>query len=79
VRQWTPLIEDYLCIAPDADYIRLASSYLEGGPRFLWTGVYETYKAAHGGAKPPNPRQFFRETIEANYGLRDLDQKFWDT
>jgi hypothetical protein len=32
VRHWTPMIEDYLRIAPDADYIRLASSYLEGGP-----------------------------------------------
>jgi hypothetical protein len=41
--------------------------------------VYEAYKAAHGGAEPPNPRQFFRETLEANYGLQDLDQKFWDT
>jgi hypothetical protein len=35
VRQWTPIIEDYLCTAPDADYIQLASSYLEGGPRSL--------------------------------------------
>jgi hypothetical protein len=36
VRQWTgPMIEDYLCTAPEADYIRLASSYLEGGPRSL--------------------------------------------
>jgi hypothetical protein len=41
--------------------------------------VYEAYKVAHGGAKPPNPRQFFRETLEANYGLQDLDQKFWHT
>jgi hypothetical protein len=40
--------------------------------------VNEAYKAAHGGAESPNPRQF-RETLEANYGLRDLDQKFWDT
>jgi hypothetical protein len=79
VRQWTPMIEDFLRTAPDADYIRLASSFLEGGPRFLWTSVYEAYKAAHGGAEPPNPRQFFCETLEANYGLQDLDQKFWDT
>jgi hypothetical protein len=41
--------------------------------------VYEAYKAAHGGNEPPNPRQFFHETLEANYGLQDLDQKFWDT
>jgi hypothetical protein len=79
VRQWTPMIKDYLRAAPDADYIRLASFYLEGGPSSLWTSVYEAYKAAHGGAEPPNPRQFFRETLEANYGLQDLDQKFWDT
>jgi hypothetical protein len=72
------MIEDYLRIAPDADCIRLASSYLEGGSRSLWTSVYETYKA-HGGAEPPNPCQFLRETLEANYGLQDLDQKFWDT
>jgi hypothetical protein len=73
------MIKDYVCTAPDADYIRLASSYLEGGPRSLWTSVYEAYKTAHGGAEPPNPCQFFRETLEANYGLQDLDQKFWDT
>jgi hypothetical protein len=35
VRQWTPMIEDYLCTALDADYIRFASFYLEGGPRSL--------------------------------------------
>jgi hypothetical protein len=33
VKQWIPIIEDYLYTAPDADYIRLASSYLEGGPK----------------------------------------------
>jgi hypothetical protein len=71
-----PMIKDYLRTAPDADYIRLASFYLEGGPRSLWTSVYKAYKAAHGGAEPPNLGQFFRETLEANYGLRDLDQKF---
>jgi hypothetical protein len=80
VGHWLPVIEDYLQIALDADYIRLASSYLEGGPRSLWTKVFEAYKAAnHGARKPPNPRQFFRETLEANYGLQDLDQKYWDT
>jgi hypothetical protein len=69
VRQWTPMIEDYLCTTPDVDYIRLASFYLEGDPRSLWTSVYEAYKTAHGGAEPPNPRQFFHETLEANYEL----------
>jgi hypothetical protein len=56
VKQWIPIIDDYLRTAPDGDYIRLASSYLEGGPRSLWTSVYEAYKAANGGAEPPQPR-----------------------
>jgi hypothetical protein len=79
VKQWIPIIEDYLRTAPDADYIQLACSYLEVGPRSLWTGVYEAWKAANGGAEPPNPRQFFRDTLENNYGLQDLEQKYWDT
>jgi hypothetical protein len=78
VGQWIPVIEDHLT-APDADYIRLASSYLEGGPRSLWTSVYEAYKTAHACAEPPNPRQFFRQTLEANCGLQDLNQKYWNT
>jgi hypothetical protein len=45
----------------------------------LWTNVYEAFKRANGENEPPNPRQFFRETLEANYGLQDLDQKYWDT
>jgi hypothetical protein len=36
-------------------------------------------KRANGGNEPPNPRQFFGQTLEANYGLQDLDQKYWDT
>jgi hypothetical protein len=79
VKQWIPIIEDYLRTALDADYIRLASSYSEGGPRSLWTSVYEAYKAANGGAEPAQPRVFFQETLENNYGLQDLEQKYWDT
>jgi hypothetical protein len=79
VKHWIPIIEAYLRTAPDADYIHLASSYLEGGPRSLWTSVYEAWKAANGGAEPPTPRQFFRKTLENNYGLQDLEQKHWDT
>jgi hypothetical protein len=79
VGHWILVIEDYRRTAPDADYIRLASSYLEGGPRALWTNVYEAYKRANGGNEPPNPRQFFGQTLEAKYGLQDLDQKYWDT
>src|SRR6476620_2649930 len=80
VRQWLPVIEDYLRTAPDQDYLRLAASYLEGGPRSLWTSVYEACRTAHAAApEPPNPREFFRETMEQNYGLQDLEQKYWDT
>jgi hypothetical protein len=43
VKQWISIIEDYLRTAPDADYIRLTSSYLEGGPRSLWASVYEAW------------------------------------
>jgi hypothetical protein len=79
IKQWIPVIENYLRTAPDADYIRLASSYLECGPRSLWTTVYEAYKTAHACAEPGNPRVFFRETMKNNYGLQDLEQKHWDT
>jgi hypothetical protein len=27
----------------------------------------------------PNPRVFFRETMENDYGLQDLEQKHWNT
>jgi hypothetical protein len=70
VGHWILVIEDYLQTASDADYIRLASSYREGGPRAQWTNVYEAYKRANGGAVPPNPRQFFGQMLEANYGIR---------
>jgi hypothetical protein len=53
VREWLPVIEDYLRHASDQDYIRLASSYLEGGPRSLWTTLYEAYRVAHGNQEPP--------------------------
>jgi hypothetical protein len=79
VKQWIPIIEDYLRTALDADYIRLSSSYLKDGLRSLWTSVYEAYKAANGGAKHPSPWVFFHETIENNYGLQNLEQKHWDT
>ena len=36
IRQWLAIVEDYLRAAPDNEYLRLASSYLEGGPRILW-------------------------------------------
>jgi hypothetical protein len=41
--------------------------------------VYEAWKAANGGAEPPNPWQFFWHTLESNYGLQNLEQKYWNT
>jgi hypothetical protein len=74
VGHWIPVE-----LLPTRIGIRLASFYLEGGPRALWTTVYEAYKRANGENEPRNPRVFFRKTLEANYGLQDLDQKYWDT
>ena len=81
IRQWLAIVEDYLSRAPNADYLRSASSYLEGGPRLLYMSRLEAYRNAHGGKNPPDAqvRQFFRETLEANYGLQDFEQKHWDT
>ena len=81
VRQWLSVVEDYLRTCPDNDYLRLASSYLEGGPRMLWQSRYEAYRAGRAALadpEPPIPRQFFRQTLEANYGLADQEQKHWD-
>jgi hypothetical protein len=41
--------------------------------------VYEAYRVAHGNQEPADPRAFFRQTMEQNYGLQDLDQKHCDT
>ena len=79
VRQWLPIIEDYFRNCPNQDYLRMASSFLENGPRSVFTTLYEAYRAANAGAEPPNPRQWFRTTLEDNYGLADLEQKKWDT
>jgi hypothetical protein len=79
IRQWLAIVEDYLRAAPDDEYLRLASSYLEGGPRMLWQSRYDEYRRGHANAEPPQVRQFFRQTLEANYGLADLEQKHWDT
>lgn len=81
IRQWLAIVEDYLSRAPDADYLRSASSYLEGGPRLLYMSRLEAYRNANAGANPPDAqaRQWFRDTMEANYGLQNLEQKHWDT
>ena len=79
IREWIPVVQDYLRNAPAAEYLRMASSYLAGKPRSYWMSQYESYRRNHGGAEPPNPRDFFRETMERGYGLRDETQSYWDT
>ena len=79
IREWIPVVEDYLRNAPNAEYLRMASSYLSGKPRSYWMSQYESYRRNYAGAEPPVPRQFFRETMEHGYGLRDETQSHWDT
>lgn len=79
IRHWIPLIEEYFINTPDNDYLRMASSYVGGKPRTYWVGQYAAYRSAHGGAEPPNPRQFFRDTLTSGYGARDPLQSYFDT
>ena len=79
IRQWIPLVEDYLRLTAPADYLSYASSYLAGKPRVYFMGQYDAYRAAHANADPPDVRAFFRETMIRGYGLRDPIQSYWDT
>lgn len=83
IREWIPLVQDYLRNTPNEDYLRMASSYLSGKPRSYWMSKYEAFKTEHAldpvGPEPPNPRQFFKDTMERGYGLRDETQTHWDT
>ena len=88
IRQWLPMIEEYLNATPNAEYLRIASSYLNGKPRSFWMSTWEAWQAANPGAYPggPNPgpfvgnaRAFFRETMIRGYGLRTPIQSYWDT
>lgn len=80
IRQWLLLIEDYLRDTANAEYIRIASSYLNGKPRSYWTSQWEVYQAQHPAPPyPVNARQVFREIMERGYGLRTPEQSYWDT
>ena len=79
IREWFDQIEDYLRNTPNADYLRLAASYLNGKPRSYWTSQYAAYQRANPGVYPPNARQFFRDTMTRGYGLRTPEQSYWDT
>ena len=83
------MIEEYLSATPNADYLRLASSYLNGKPRSYWISQWEAWQAANPGAYPgnaanPGPfagnaRQYFRDIMIRGYGLRTPIQSYWDT
>lgn len=89
IRQWLPMIEEYLNATPNAEYLRIASSYLNGKPRSYWMSAWGAWQAANPGAYPgdaanPGPfagnaRAFFRDTMIRGYGLRTPIQSYWDT
>lgn len=82
IRQWLPLVEEYLRDTPADQYLRMASSYLNGKPRSYWMSQYEAFHVAHPGppvGEPADVWQFFRETMTRGYGLRTPDQTYWDT
>jgi len=79
VRRWLAVVEDYARDCPADQYLRIASSFLAGKPRSYYQSKYDEHKAGHGDAEPPNPQQFFRETMINGYGLADQTQTYWDT
>ena len=89
IRQWLPMIEEYLSDTPNDQYLRIASSYLNGKPRSYWMSQWEVWQAANPGSYPGNAanpggyvgtaRQFFRDTMIRGYGLRTPIQSYWDT
>ena len=79
ILEWFDQIEEYLRNTPNAEYLRLASSYLNGKPRSYWSSQYAVYQRANPGVYPQNARQFFRDTMTRGYGLRTPIQSYWDT
>ena len=41
IRQWLTMIEEYLADTLNDQYLRIASSYLNGKPRSYWTSQWE--------------------------------------
>jgi hypothetical protein len=78
IRKWLPVVEENARTCNDGDYLRIVSSFLHGKPRSYFQSKYDAYKATNGGAKPANPREFFRETMISRYGLSDQTQVYWD-
>ena len=84
IRQWLPTVEEYLTDTPDAQYLRFAVSYLAGKPKLYWVSQYAAWQAANPAAQgvmpyPPQPRQFFKDTMIRGYGIRDPAQSYWDS
>jgi hypothetical protein len=72
------VVEDYARTCADGNYLRTVSSYLHGKPRSYFQSKHDAYKAANGGAKLANPREFFHGTMISGYGLSDQTQLYWD-
>ena len=80
IRQWLPLVEEYLAATPNNEYIRIASSYLAGKPRSYWVSQWEVYQAQNPAQPyPVNARQVFNEIMIRGYGLRAPEQTYWDS
>ena len=91
IRQCIPIIDDYLVNTPNDQYLRIASSYLNGKPRSYWmsqwAGVASSrtleripVNAANGnGGFVGTARDFFRETMVRGNGLRTPIQFYWNT
>jgi hypothetical protein len=80
IRQWLPIVEEYLADTPDNQYLRFAVSYLGGKPKVYWVSQYAAWQVANpGGGQPDQPREFFRDTMIRGYGIRDPAQSYWDT
>ncbi|GAQ93277.1 hypothetical protein KFL_014100010 [Klebsormidium nitens] len=48
--QWLHVIEEYLNATPNAEYLRIVSSYLDGKRRSYWISAWEAWQAADPGA-----------------------------
>ena len=79
IRQWIPLVEQYLRTTAAADYLAYASSYLAGKPRVYFMGQLDSYRANMLVQSLMILVQFFRNTMIRGYGLRDPIQSYWDT
>jgi hypothetical protein len=78
IHKWLPVVENNARTCNDGNYLRIVSSFLHGKPRSYFLSKYDAHKAANGGAKPANPREFFCKTMIHGYGLSDQTYLYED-